>query len=69
VNVDPAETDPGRLTTAEFKGAVTTSGEGAQAGARLQAGETEERQHIWQYVLALMLAMMVVESLVAARIA
>ena len=28
---------------------------GAQAGARLQARETEERQHIWQYVLAVML--------------
>jgi hypothetical protein len=69
VNVDPAETDPGRLTTDEFKGAVTTAGAGAQAGARLQAGETEERQHIWQYVLALMLAMMMIESLVAARVA
>lgn len=67
VNVDPAEADPGRLTTDEFKGAVTTLGAGAQAGARLQAQETEERQHIWQYVLAAMLALMIVESWVAAR--
>jgi len=67
VNVDPTEADPGRLTTDEFKGAVTTLGAGAQAGARLQAQETEERQHIWQYVLAAMLALMVVESWVAAR--
>jgi hypothetical protein len=67
--VDPAETDPGRLTTDEFKAAVTTLGGGAQAGARLQAQESEERQHIWQYVLAVMLLMMVVESWVAARVA
>jgi hypothetical protein len=69
VNVDPAETDPGRLTTDEFKAAVTTLGGGAQAGARLQAQESEERQHIWQYVLAVMLLMMVVETWVAARVA
>ena len=69
VNIDPAETDPGRLTPDEFKAAVTTLGGGAQAGARLQAQETEERQHIWQYVLAMMVAMMVVESWVAARVA
>ena len=69
VNVDPSETDPGRLTADEFKGAVVTMGGGAQAGARLQAQETEERQHIWQYVLAVMLVMMAVESWVAARAA
>jgi hypothetical protein len=69
VNVDPAEIDPGRLTADEFKAAVTRLGGGAQAGARLEAQETEERQHIWQYVLAVMLIAMVAESLVAARIA
>ncbi|MGC4082890.1 MAG: hypothetical protein QM736_12440 [Vicinamibacterales bacterium] len=69
VNVDPTELDPGRLTTDEFKGAVTTLGSGAQAGSRLQEAETEERQHIWQYVLAAMLIALVAESLVAARIA
>ena len=69
VNVDPAETDPGRLTADEFKGAVVTMGAGAQSGVRLQAQETEERQHIWQYVLAVMLVMMAVESWVAARVA
>ncbi len=69
VNIDPSEIDPGRLTVEEFKGAVATLGVGAQAGARLQAQETEERQHIWQYVLAVMLVMMAVESWVAARVA
>jgi hypothetical protein len=69
VNVDPAEMDPGRLTTDEFRSAVTTTGAGAQQGVRLQAQETEERQHIWQYALAVMVAMMVVESWLAAKVA
>jgi hypothetical protein len=69
VNVDPVEADPGRLTTDEFTGAVTSLGGGAQAGARLQARETEERQHIWQYVLGIMLVMLAIESWVAARVA
>jgi hypothetical protein len=69
VNIDPAETDPGRLTPDEFKGAVTILGGGAQAGALLQAHETEERQHIWQYVLAAMLAAMIMESWLAAKAA
>ncbi len=69
VNVNPSETDPGRLTVEEFKGAVVTMGGSAQAGARLQGQEAEERQHIWQYVLAVMLVMMAVESWVAARAA
>lgn len=69
VNVDPAETDPGRLTTDEFLGAVATAGSGAQAGARLQAEEQEDRQHIWQYVLAVMLLALLAETWVAARVA
>jgi hypothetical protein len=69
VNVDPAESDPGRLSIDEFRGAVTTLGKGAQAGVALQNQEQEERQHIWQYGLTAMLLLMVTESVVAARIA
>ena len=69
VNVDPAESDPGRLSIDEFLGAVTTLGKGAQAGVALHNQEQEERQHIWQYGLAAMLLLMVTESVVAARIA
>jgi hypothetical protein len=67
VNVDPSESDPGRLTPAEFQSAVATMGGAAQAGAALQAREQEERQHIWQYVLAIMLALMIGETYVAMR--
>jgi hypothetical protein len=69
VNADPSESDPGRLTPAEFQSAVATMGGAAQAGAALQAREQEERQHIWQYVLALMLALMIGETYVAMRTA
>lgn len=69
VNADPGEADPGRLTPDEFAGAISSMGGGVQAGARLQAAETEERQHIWQYVLGLMLVMLAIESWVAARAA
>jgi hypothetical protein len=68
VNVDPAEIDPGRLSADEFMGAVASSGGGAQAGAHLLASEQEDRQHIWQYVLGMMLVMLLVESWVAAKV-
>jgi hypothetical protein len=68
VNVDTAEIDPGRLTPDEFTSAVATVGAGAQAGVQLQAQEQEDRQHIWQYVLAIMLIMLVTETWVAARV-
>jgi hypothetical protein len=68
VNVDPAETDPGRLTADEFLGAVASAGGSSQAGARLQAQEQEDHQHIWQYVLAIVLLTLVAETWVAARV-
>jgi hypothetical protein len=67
VNVDPAESDPGRLSPAEFRSAVATMGGAAQAGAALQAQEQEERQHIWQYVLGIMLIVMIGETYLATR--
>ena len=69
VNVDPAESDPARLSVADFTSAVTTLGKGAQAGVALQNQEQEERQHIWQYGLAAMLVLLALESFVAARVA
>lgn len=69
VNADPSEADPGRLTMDEFKSAVATLVGGGQSSARLQAEEREERQHIWQYVLGVMLVILLVESWVASRTA
>jgi hypothetical protein len=69
VNVDPAESDSGRLTADEFRTAVTRSEGVAGAVERREAVDQEERQHIWQYVLMLMIGAMIVEGVVAARTA
>ena len=68
VNVDPAESAAERLTAAEFEAPITriaaeTGADTSRAGSQQQ----EERQHVWQYVLGLMVAMLVVESFVASR--
>jgi hypothetical protein len=67
VNVDAAETVPARLTAEEFGTAVTRLKEVAATEQQANAREQEDRQHIWQYVLALMLTMLVVESVIAMR--
>jgi hypothetical protein len=69
VNVDPAETDPTRLSQAEFSAAVTRLREAVRADGQIQDRQREEGQHIWQYILAAMLVIMVVESLVGMRTA
>jgi hypothetical protein len=69
VNVDPAESEPARLTEDGFRGPITTARDVSASGKPLQATEREEAQHIWQYLLALMLAALVAEGLVARRVA
>lgn len=69
VNVDPAESDPSRLTAEEFQTAVSRLQDGAAAEQRVEAKQREESQHLWQYVLALMIGMLIVESAVATRAA
>ena len=69
VNVDPLESDPSRLTAAEFQTAVSRLQDGTAVEERVEARQREEGQHLWQYVLGLMIAMLVVESAVATRTA
>jgi hypothetical protein len=67
VNVDPAESDPERLTLEEFQAAVTRVKDVSRAADHLEARQQEDRQHVWQYVLGLMVAMLALESVVGAR--
>src|SRR5262245_10287689 len=67
VNVDPRESDPSRLTADEFQTAVSRLQEGPAVAERVEARQQEESQHLWQYVLGLMIAMLIVESAVATR--
>jgi len=69
VNVDPGESDPSRLTAEEFQTAVRRLQEGGAVAQRVEARQQEETQHLWQYVLGLMIAMLIVESAVATRTA
>jgi Aerotolerance regulator N-terminal/von Willebrand factor type A domain len=69
VNVDPSESIPARLTSEEFQTAVTRLKAVATTEQRAEAREQEERQHIWQYVLILVMAVLVIESVVGMRTA
>ncbi|MBI3401441.1 MAG: VWA domain-containing protein [Acidobacteria bacterium] len=69
INVDPREADAARITVDEFESAVTRLKPVAGASARVEARQEEDRQHLWQYALALMVAMLVVEGFVASRTA
>jgi hypothetical protein len=67
VNVDPREADPARLSADDFQSAVTRLKDAGQSDARVEARQQEDRQHLWQYALAAMAALLVVEGLLAAR--
>jgi len=69
VNVDPRETDPGRLTNADFQAAVTRLKDVSASEARVRASAQEDRQRLWQYVLAVMLVALAFEGIVASRTA
>jgi hypothetical protein len=68
VNVDPAESAAERLSPAEFEAPIirtSAAGDGNPGAAGVQ--QQEERQHVWQYLLGLMVAMLIVESFVGSR--
>jgi hypothetical protein len=69
VNVDPRESDPARMSPAEFEAAVTRLKDDGASEMRSDAKQQEDRQHVWQYVLAIVLITLAVESAVASRTA
>ena len=69
VNVDPREADPARLSVEEFTSAVTQLKDAGASEARVEARQQEDRQHLWQYAMALMALLLVAEGLLAARTA
>ena len=69
VNVDPLESNPARLTSAEFLAAVTRLQDSARAESGLEDRQQEERQHLWQWGLGVMLALLLIESVVAMKTA
>jgi hypothetical protein len=69
VNVDPRESDPARLSVEEFQSAVTRLKDVGASEARAETGQQEDRQHLWEYVLVMMIAVLAVEGAVASRTA
>ena len=69
INVDPREGDPSRISAAEFQAAVTRLKDVGVSEARLEATQQEDRQHLWLYVLMMMVAVVVLEGAVASRTA
>jgi len=67
VNVDARESNPSRITADEFQAAVTQLKDAGAVAARAGAIEQEATQHVWQFLLALMIATLAVEGVVAAR--
>jgi hypothetical protein len=67
VNVDPAESTSERLSPADFEAPISRVKQDRASRVDQGVQQQEERQHVWQYVLGGMVAMLVVESFVGAR--
>jgi hypothetical protein len=68
VNVDPDESNVGRITEDAFQAAVARV-DASPGAAASTATDREGRQPLWRYAVALMIVMLVVESALAARTA
>ncbi|MBI3492068.1 MAG: VWA domain-containing protein [Acidobacteria bacterium] len=69
INVDPREADPARMSLDDFQSAVTRLKPEGVSAARGESRQQEDRQHLWQYVLAAMALTLAVEGIVASRTA
>jgi hypothetical protein len=67
INVDPAESEPARLSVDEFGSAIARLKESGVAEARNLEVSRESSQHFWQYALAAMMVALAVEGVVARR--
>jgi hypothetical protein len=67
VNVDPRESEPARISVDEFQASVAHLKDSGGVDRRVAAADQESRQHLWQYLLAVMLAALIVEGVVASR--
>ena len=69
INVDPREADSARLSVDEFETAIVRVGDDVAPAVRVERRDEENRQHLWQYLMAAMLMLLVAEGVVAARTA
>jgi hypothetical protein len=69
LNVDPREAQIARISPEDFQAAVTRLTSGGGSETRVEARQQEDRQHLWQYGLALMVLLLAAEGIVASRTA
>jgi len=69
VNVDMKEGDPARISAEDFRSTVTHLGDGNGSESSVAARQQEDRQHLWQYVLVMMVVVLGLEGFVASRTA
>ena len=67
INVNPAESEPARVSVDEFGSAIARLKEVGAAEVRTAEVDRESTQHIWQYVLIVMLAVLAIEGVIAGR--
>ncbi len=67
INVDPAESSPARLSVDEFEAPIARMQPPSHEAEPVQGERAENRQRVWQDLLALMAGAMIVESFVARR--
>jgi len=67
VNVDPRESEPARISVDEFQAAVAHLKDAGAVEAHVAVADREDRQHLWQYLLAVMMVALAVEGVVASR--
>ena len=69
INVDSRESEPARISIEEFQSAVTRLKDFAASEARTKGAQQEDRQHLWQYAIVMMIAALAVEGVIASRTA
>jgi len=69
VNVDPRESDAARMSVDDFQSAVTRLKDAGASEARVEVREQEDRQHLWQFLMAAMVLILMSEGVVASRTA
>jgi hypothetical protein len=69
VNVDARESNPARMSVEDFQSAVTHLQDAEVPRAVVEAREQEDSQHLWQFLIAAMVLILIGEGVVASRTA
>jgi hypothetical protein len=69
VNVDPRESETDHMSPTDFQASITRLTDAGGREVRADIAAQENRQHLWQYLLAAMILALAAEGVVAGRMA